>query len=179
MPMQRTDKLIDTLTGAYPVYEWQIKQSHRNTSFPIPFEPLDRYEWVYAAPKPNMPPAVEVEEGTPEKLNGVWVENWKTRAAKPEEYRRKAAELLASYTTRLDAHIDSVAKARRYDSRVTCAMRAGFPGPWQEEAKAFGTWMDTCYTRAYAIMLEVEAGNRELPTFEQLLAELPAMIWPN
>jgi len=38
----------------------------------------------------------------------------------------------------VDRHIDSVAKADKWDSRITCTIRAGYVNPWQNKAIAFG-----------------------------------------
>ena len=78
----------------------------------------------------------------------------------------------------LDAYIDSVAKAKGYDSRITAALRASYPNPWQAEGIAFGTWMDSCYSTALTIMAEVQAGTRPIPTKDELIAAMPTMVWP-
>ena len=78
----------------------------------------------------------------------------------------------------LDNHITAIAKAKGYDDRISCTVRAGYVNPWQAEGIAFGTWMDSCYTTAHQIMADVQAGTREIPTTEQLISELPLMVWP-
>lgn len=90
-----------------------------------------------------------------------------------------AAETAARYEKALDAHIDDVAKADRWDSRITACMAAGFPNPWQERAKAFAAWAySQCYPLWYRIMAEVQAGSRPLPTIEEFIALMPVMEWP-
>lgn len=89
----------------------------------------------------------------------------------PEEIQR-------DLTAALDKHIDAIAKAKGYDNRITCAMRAGYVNPWQAECIAFGQWMDQCYAIAIGILGEVAAQTRPVPTAEELIAELPAMVWP-
>ena len=78
----------------------------------------------------------------------------------------------------VDQHIESVAHADRWESRVTCTMRAGYPNPWQNKAIAFGQWMDACYTHCIQVQAAVIAGTRPVPTETQLIAELPIMVWP-
>ena len=79
----------------------------------------------------------------------------------------------------LSAHLDSVAKTRLYDNRVTCALRAGYPGPFQAEGIAFATWMDTCNALSYQFLQEVKDGLRPLPDNpQQLIDALPEMVWP-
>lgn len=88
------------------------------------------------------------------------------------------AEIIAQYTTALDTHIDAVARADKWDSRITCALRAGYPNQWQAKGIAFGVWMDACYTQAYQIMADVQAQTRTLPSIEEFIAEMPVMEWP-
>lgn len=89
-----------------------------------------------------------------------------------------AAELQAQYTAALDAHIESVAKARGWDNRNTCALRAGYPGPLQPEGLAFAIWMDTCYMAGRQLMADVVGGKKPLPPVDAFLKSLPSMEWP-
>lgn len=88
------------------------------------------------------------------------------------------AELRAQYTGLLDAHIDTKARERGYDNRVTCALRAAYPGPYQAEGLAFAQWMDTCYQLGTQVLAEVMGGARTLPTPTSFIAELPPLVWP-
>lgn len=84
-----------------------------------------------------------------------------------------------SITAAMDALFDATAQSRRYDSRLTCALRAGYPGPFQAEGTAFATWMDTCNALGYVMLAEVQAGKRPMPTtIGEALALLPEMKWP-
>lgn len=86
---------------------------------------------------------------------------------------------IADFDAALTAHLDATAQARRYDNRITCALRAGYVGPFQAEGQAFASWMDTCNAMAYTLLAEVQAGTRPLPaTTQALIDTLPAMEWP-
>lgn len=92
----------------------------------------------------------------------------------------KAKELLISdYTTALEQYCDNVAQSRKYDNRFTCSLRAGYPGPFQEEGRTFAVWMDTCNAAAYQILHEVSTGEREVPSKEELISLLPPIQWLN
>lgn len=89
-------------------------------------------------------------------------------------------EQIAVFDAALVAHLDATARQHRYDNRVTCALRAGYPGPFQAEGIAFAAWMDQCYALAYSLLAEVVAGTRPLPESPQALIDLmPAMVWPS
>ena len=85
---------------------------------------------------------------------------------------------LADYDKALVAHLDATAKARNYDDRISCAVRAGFPGPFQAEGIAFATWMDTCNQIGYSILADFQAGNIPQPTIAEVIDSLPPMVWP-
>lgn len=87
-------------------------------------------------------------------------------------------EVLQGYISALDAHMDAQARTRRYDNRVTCSLRAGYPGPFQAEGLAFATWMDACNAFGYQVLAEVQAGQRPTPTIEEFIQMLPALVWP-
>lgn len=88
-------------------------------------------------------------------------------------------EQIAVFDAALVAHLDATARQRRYDNRVTCALRAGYPGPFQAEGIAFASWMDQCNALAYQLLAEVVAGTRPMPESPQALIDLmPAMEWP-
>lgn len=79
----------------------------------------------------------------------------------------------------LTAHLDATAQARRYDNRITCMVRAGFPGPFQAEGIAFATWCDTCNATAYHLLTLVQEGKAPPPpSIDAFIASLPLMVWP-
>lgn len=79
----------------------------------------------------------------------------------------------------MDVLFDETARSRGYDSRITCALRAGYAGPFHDEGTAFAAWMDTCYATAYQMLAEVQAGTRPMPTsIPEALSLLPVMTWP-
>lgn len=95
-------------------------------------------------------------------------------------YVASFAPTIADFDAALTAHLDATAQARQYDNRITCALRAGYPGPFQAEGKAFAVWMDACNYTAYTLMQEVQAGTRPMPTTTQALIDaLPPMVWPS
>lgn len=113
-----------------------------------------------------------------EQRDGKWYRTYSVQPLNISEDQRKAIKI-RRIEAALDAHFDSVAGQRRYRDRVTCTLRAGYPGPFQAEGQAFAGWMDTCNHLAYQIMAEVLAGTRPEPTnAEAFIALLPEMVWP-
>lgn len=87
-------------------------------------------------------------------------------------------DVIALYTAAMDELFNATAQAKRYDNRVTCALRAGYPGPFQAEGLAFAQWMDACNALGYQVMAEVLSGQRPMPTVPAFLDLLPQVEWP-
>lgn len=86
---------------------------------------------------------------------------------------------LAEYRFAIQTHIDATARARSYDSGVTCVSYIGSTTPaWAAEAAAFAAWRDAVWAYAYGVMDRVQTGQREQPPVAALLAELPEIRWP-
>lgn len=83
------------------------------------------------------------------------------------------------YTAALESHYDKTAQDRKYDNRYTCALRAGYAGPFQAEGIAFAQWMDACNAQCYTMLEQVQAGAIPLPTIEEVIAGLPELTWPS
>lgn len=84
------------------------------------------------------------------------------------------------YRLAIQSHIDATAGQRSYDSGITCASYVGSTNPiWAAEAAAFTAWRDAVWTHAYVELAKVEGGQRPQPAVETILAELPALTWPN
>lgn len=84
------------------------------------------------------------------------------------------------YRVAIQAKVDATAQARSYDSGITCASYVGSTNAdWAAEASAFVAWRDAVWMHAYTELAQVEAGLRPRPTIPQIIAELPAIIWPS
>lgn len=175
---------INTQTLQYPVSEPDIRAAFPNTSWPQKFSPPTGYATVLSTTQPECDPIThKVVEVAPVNVAGQWVQKWDVVSHTAEQVAANIATAHARQITAIvaamDAHFDSVAQARNYDNRITCALRAGYVGPFQQEGVAFATWMDECYTTAYAMLAQVQAGTMEMPvTAEAALALLPPMVWP-
>lgn len=85
-----------------------------------------------------------------------------------EQYRRAIQTL-----------IDAKAKGLQYDSGATLASYVNSTiEKWATEAQAFVAWRDAVWLYALAELDKVKNGDREQPSIEEFLAELPAFEWP-
>lgn len=88
------------------------------------------------------------------------------------------AQQFTAIEHRIEQHMDSVAQSDKWDNRWTCSARAGYVNPWQARAIIFAQWMDACWLYTIQEQQKVIAGTRTMPTPDQAVIELPAMIWP-
>ena len=159
-----------------------LYSSNPNTSFPsiLTDETLSSfgYERIYQEDLPTFDQDLfYADTAPPTRIGGRWEIRWEIIPL-PEEVR--AANLKKKFETALDNHLDNVARQKRYDNRFTCALRAGYPGPFQAEGQAFAAWMDSCNAMAYQILFDVQQGLRLPPaSIEEFIGSMPAMVWPN
>ena len=78
-----------------------------------------------------------------------------------------------SINNAIQNHLDTKAKEFRYYNIISARSYAGYDNPFQAEAQTLAVWAADCWVKAGEIEADVEAGNREMPTAEEVLAELP------
>jgi len=174
-------EFIDTNTMQV-VSIFDIFRNHPDMSFPSPISSEDVVDLGYEPIVREAPPLYDealfkLTTTNVEKIDGVWTIRYILEALPASE---QAIRLKARFENALDNHLDSVAQQRRYDNRFTCALRAGYPGPFQAEGQAFAAWMDTCNATAYQILFDVQQGKRLPPnSVEEFINLMPIMQWPN
>jgi hypothetical protein len=79
----------------------------------------------------------------------------------------------------IEAWMNTVVAERDYDSIDTCIARyTDSPNPkYAREAKAVRDWNTAVWDKCWDILAEVKAGKRDVPTLEEVIAELPKLDW--
>jgi hypothetical protein len=96
----------------------------------------------------------------------------------PEPIPPTEAEIIASLTTAVQAHLDSTARQRNYDGILSlCSYATSLDPVFKAEGQAGVEWRDACWRGSTQIMADVKAGLRDVPTADELLAELPGIGW--
>lgn len=70
-------------------------------------------------------------------------------------------------------YLDNLAQVYGYDNIVSACSYAAVPNKFQAEAITFLEWRSAVWDYCYQVLADVQAGKREIPAVEQLLAELP------
>ncbi|UNK36579.1 hypothetical protein MNR02_08630 [Shinella sp. H4-D48] len=87
--------------------------------------------------------------------------------------------IISDYEDAIQAHVDDSARSRQFRDGVTLASYTASTNPqWASEAAAFVAWRDAVWAYSYTELAKVQAGQREQPTVDDFLMELPAIIWP-
>lgn len=82
-------------------------------------------------------------------------------------------------TDAVQRHLDATAKTRNYDGILSLASYATSTNPtFAAEGQAGVAWRDAVWAYCYQALAAVQAQTRAVPTWEELKAELPAMVWP-
>ncbi|KQY79180.1 hypothetical protein ASD52_02125 [Ensifer sp. Root142] len=85
----------------------------------------------------------------------------------------------ADYSNAIQVHLDAKARERQYDGIQTAITYRDDPNlQFAAEGAALFAWRSVVWTYSTAELKKVMAGDREQPTVEAFITELPAFIWP-
>lgn len=88
-------------------------------------------------------------------------------------------QIIAAYTAAVQAHLDAFAQTRNYDGVLSAATYATSAVPkFQAEGQYAVEARDATWAMCYAILADVQGGQRAMPSQAELIAELPALVWP-
>jgi len=88
-------------------------------------------------------------------------------------------QIITAYTAAVQAHLDAFAQTRNYDGILSAATYATSAVPkFQAEGQYAVEARDATWAMCYAILADVQGGQRAMPSQAELLAELPALVWP-
>lgn len=83
----------------------------------------------------------------------------------------------AELTAAVQNFLDAKAKELLYDSCLSvCSYIDTGVAKFDAEGRAFRAWRSAVWAKGYEILAQVQAGQRPIPTEEQLIAELPQLV---
>ena len=83
------------------------------------------------------------------------------------------------YRKSVQSLLDARVTERQYDNGATLASYVNSTNEqWAAEARAFVVWRDQVWAYALAELDKAQSGEREQPSVEVLLNELPVFEWP-
>lgn len=88
------------------------------------------------------------------------------------------AEIQAELTKAVQAYMDAKVQERGYDGILSaCSYVNTGIERFDNEGAACRAWRSAVWEKCYAILAEVQAGARAVPTVEELINELPKLEW--
>lgn len=103
---------------------------------------------------------------------------WYLKGYAPQKPKEQVeAEIQKQLTDVVQCVLDTKAQELNYDNclSVCSYIDTGVP-KFDAEGKAFRAWRSAVWAKGYAILAEVQECKREIPTEEELLAELPELV---
>ena len=87
------------------------------------------------------------------------------------------ARIQKQLTNAVQRVLDSKAQELNYDSclSVCSYIDTGVP-KFDDEGRAFRAWRSAVWAKGYEILAQVQEGKREIPSEEELIAELPELV---
>jgi hypothetical protein len=81
-------------------------------------------------------------------------------------------------TNAVQAYMDTKAQERGYDNiHTACSYANSTDEVFKAEGTACLAWRDSVWRKCYNILDEVKTGKRAIPTLEEVIAELPVLVW--
>jgi len=115
----------------------------------------------------------------PDNCNTQWTFDGETFTP-PEPVVPTPEQVIEQYTAAIQDRLDAFAKTRNYDGILSACTYASSPTEkFATEGQYCVEQRDATWLAAYAILDDVNAGNRPMPTLEELFNELPVLAWPN
>lgn len=121
----------------------------------------------------------------------VTVNNWENQVGVPCEpdtplgyiwngsaFVRDIEDVKRELQAAVQGHLDAAVRVRHYDGILSCSSYINSSDPiFAAHAAVASAWRDAVWRHCYNVLADFEAGNRPAPTAEQLIAELPALVW--
>ena len=81
-------------------------------------------------------------------------------------------------TAAVQEFMDKTVRTRGYDGIMSaCSYVESTDEVFKAEGEACVAWRDACWRYCYDVLALVKTGQRDIPTAEELIAELPALEW--
>ena len=179
-------KIDNNQVVKYPYDSSKLRMEHPNVSFPavITEDILAQYSIhivaVESTPECDKATQKIVISEIPELINGVWtikqtVVN-KTEEEINEYLAKKVQDIAEKMEQGIENHINETVKSRGYNSQDSIAKYLVSGNPFYDECTAISLWIGSVWVYSHQVQADVMAGTRTMPTIEELIAELPALV---
>jgi hypothetical protein len=95
-------------------------------------------------------------------------------------HQKVAEKKISDFVVKVQARLDAFARTRGYDGILSACTYAVSTNPkFAAEGQYCVQVRDATWAKCYEILNAVQAGERPVPTWEEVEAELPALEWQN
>lgn len=171
--------------STYPYTLGQLYADNPNTSFPATMPDERLADWGIYPVTAATPPAYDIPtqklvEETPVNVGGIWTQVWVVAPMSADELEAKRQQIKAEITDAVQARLDAFAQTRGYDNIVSaCSYATSQHSKYGPEGRYCVAAREQTWDALFAIESDVIAGNRPMPaSYEDIKAELPALVWP-
>jgi hypothetical protein len=105
--------------------------------------------------------------------------------SKPESYDYdivlipETEDAVTNYTNVVQALLDTTANSRGYSGIISgCTYATSTDAIFSKEGQSLVEWRDAVWRKCYEILALVQQQLRNSPTMDELLSELPTIVWP-
>lgn len=106
----------------------------------------------------------------------MWKPNLQRVITAEQKAAAEKSSIQAAFEGAIQTKIDAVAQSKNYADGTAFAGYVNSNVPqWKTEAQAFIAWRDAVWIYAYAELAKALAGQREIPTVDAFLTELPTV----
>ena len=177
--------IINQQVEKYPYSIGQLRKDNPQVSFPKnpSDELLASFNVIRVQPTdfPAYDPMTQRIEGAqPVFSDGQWMQSWSVVPLTAEEIALEQQALQETIVSQTQQRLDDFARTRGYGGILSAATYATSTVPkFASEGQYCVEARDATWARLYAILAEVEAGQRPAPNgFADIENELPALVWP-
>ena len=90
-----------------------------------------------------------------------------------------AVQIIAQYTAAVQHRLDAFFQDRGYDGVLSAATYATSTVPkFKAEGQYAVSARDATWAKCYEILAAVEGGTQPMPSQDELIAQLPPLVWP-
>jgi len=178
-------KASNNTVETFPYSIGALRRDNPNTSFPRVMSNKALEAWdvhpVTVVDDPVFDANTQrvVTASQPVYVSGAWLLTKTVEDLNAADIAALKAERVKAYTEAVQAHLDSTAQDKGYDSIISlCTYATSTNAKFAAEGQAGVEWRDSIWTASYAILNDVESGARSEPTVDALIAELPQLNWP-
>jgi hypothetical protein len=170
------------------VSQGELRKRNPNTSFPAVWgqDVLDflGVAVVFSVPQPEFDTVSQMAIlGSPILTDkGHYEQSWTVVDLDPEVVQQnqiaKMEQLKVSIVSNVQSNLDAFAKEKGYDGILSACTYANSSNElFKAEGLKAVELRDTSWGTLYAILADVEAGNRVVSSFADIAADLPVLTW--